>query len=219
MSPRLPLVLLTLLSGCGLLQSYGAGLEVICDAPADCVPCMGAPPDMRAVMLAAHIDENLRNRKARALFEQMAAMSGQQRAATLREEAAASGLGECAFAALYDAPTKPPMPPAPAPEAGLEAEGALDKGEIQRVLDENRSRFRQCYETELLKKPDLAGKVVLRFTIGADGAIDEVSVSDNGTGNAPLSACLVEAAKRMEFPPPEGGGDVEVTYPFIFSPG
>jgi len=39
-------------------------------------------------------------------------------------------------------------------------------------------------------------------------------MKDAGVGN-----CIAQAVKRWQFPKPEGGGSVIVTYPFVLEPG
>jgi TonB family protein len=72
-----------------------------------------------------------------------------------------------------------------------------------------------CYEKELAKKPDLYGRVMVQFTIAGTGAV-VASVVQNSTMNNPeVEQCIAGALRRWEFPKPQGGGVVIVSYPFV----
>jgi len=90
------LVVLPLLLGA--CQSYEKGIEVICQAPNTCQECANADPSMRMPMLAHAIEEGLSNGKATDLFAALAALTPEQRAATLAAEAKAAGLAGCPLA-------------------------------------------------------------------------------------------------------------------------
>lgn len=96
--------------------------------------------------------------------------------------------------------------------------GRLPPEVIQRVVRQNYGRFRMCYERGLVKNPNLAGRVAVRFVIGSDGA---VSMAQNGGSDLPDSSvvgCVVSAFYGVSFPQPENG-IVTVSYPIMFSPG
>ncbi|HSI03466.1 MAG TPA: AgmX/PglI C-terminal domain-containing protein, partial [Myxococcota bacterium] len=67
--------------------------------------------------------------------------------------------------------------------------------------------------------PDLAGKVVAAFTIGGRGEVLESRVAESTLGNTAVEQCLMRVVGHMTFPPCEGGGTAEVTYPWLFKPG
>jgi len=69
---------------------------------------------------------------------------------------------------------------------------------------------------ELIKNPELEGKVVIKFLIGADGKVQKAEVAETTIKSAELEKCMIGAARRMRFPKPLGGGVVDVKYPFVF---
>jgi outer membrane biosynthesis protein TonB len=89
---------------------------------------------------------------------------------------------------------------------------ALDPAIIRRYIRRNIDKIQLCYEQELPGDPKLAGKVTVRFTIGADGKVIQASAA----GMPPVDACVAAVISTIEFPPPRGGGIVNVNYPFIF---
>lgn len=98
-------------------------------------------------------------------------------------------------------------------------QGALDKDVIRRVIRRSLSRIRYCYERELLKDPNLAGRVSVRFVIRPDGTVTGVSDGGSSLPSEEAKACVRRAISALVFPRPKGGGVVTVTYPFIFAPG
>ncbi len=97
----------------------------------------------------------------------------------------------------------------------LTSTGALHSAIIRRVIRRNINRFRYCYEKQLIKQPRLVGRVTTKFTIGANGRVSKASVTGMPIS---VSRCIKKAMLAMKFPSPKGGGIVNVSYPFFFSP-
>ncbi len=76
--------------------------------------------------------------------------------------------------------------------------------------------IKACYESQLKRNPNLRGKIRIRFTILATGAIAEVQVIESSLGSAEVGSCLVGTMRswRTPFRP---SGTVTVEYPFVFS--
>ena len=95
--------------------------------------------------------------------------------------------------------------------------GSLDKEIIRRVVRKHRREIKYCYEQQLQKDENLAGKVTVKFTISATGKVVAATISRSTLNNTKVERCLTGKIKRWVFPKPEGGGIVIVTYPFDFS--
>jgi len=121
----------------------------------------------------------------------------------------------------------PPQPPEPArpiqakvsdaSSTQLSLTGSLDKSDIKEVMQKNASRFRYCYERELVKNPALAGRVMVAFTISSTGSVAAATVISSTMGNTAVESCLTGAIRRLKFPAPVAGGIVQVKWPFVFS--
>ncbi len=96
---------------------------------------------------------------------------------------------------------------------------ALDKEVIRRVIRSHQAEVKRCYEAQLIKDPELAGKVEMRFTVDGEGKVSQVGVKASTLGSAAVEACLVTAMKGWTFPSPRNQVPVQVVYPFIFQPG
>jgi hypothetical protein len=81
----------------------------------------------------------------------------------------------------------------------------------------------ECYETALADDPKLAGKLVMKFSLGGEpdvGGLVETSEVDAETSTITdpgMIECMRETMYALEFAAPAEGGRVEVTYPFEFS--
>jgi hypothetical protein len=102
--------------------------------------------------------------------------------------------------------------------------GSLDKEQIRGVVHANRAQIRDCYDKSIAAEPLLAGKLVFGWTIGTTGATQNVHVltADFGSKPAPavegqLETCITAAVASWTFPVPKFGGQVQISYPFIFS--
>jgi pSer/pThr/pTyr-binding forkhead associated (FHA) protein len=94
--------------------------------------------------------------------------------------------------------------------------GALDREIIRRIIRRHINEVKFCYEAELTKKPELAGRVSIQFTISGAGQVIASVLQSSTMNNLRVESCVVQAVRRWEFPRPEGGGLVIVSYPFNF---
>jgi hypothetical protein len=92
--------------------------------------------------------------------------------------------------------------------------GSLSRDDIQGRIRPRLPEFQRCYESELLHDPQLAGRLEIGFTIGENGSV--IAVETKGFPNKKVEDCVGEIIRTMTFPKPKGGGNVVVTYPFIF---
>lgn len=117
----------------------------------------------------------------------------------------------------------PPTPPASTWKVGAidgsDVQGSLDKDVIRRVVRAHIAEVRGCYNRGLETDVDLAGRVIVQFKIGGTGAVvsAEIVASTLPPSGAAVAQCIATMASRWTFPPPEGGGSVVVTYPFVLS--
>lgn len=96
--------------------------------------------------------------------------------------------------------------------------GSMDRSVIGDVIRNHLGALKACYQRELQREPDLAGRLVARIRIGADGLVREVTVEDDETGHPALGACVVARLRGLQFPVSAGGGETLVRYPFTFRP-
>ncbi len=113
-------------------------------------------------------------------------------------------------------PTSEPIEP--------EALGPLSREYIQdRISEDLMPLAVECYELALDNSPDLRGRLALHFRIegepDAGGLVVEAETTDDSEIQHPgLVECMRESMMSVSFDPPEEGGAIEVTYPFVFEP-
>lgn len=101
-------------------------------------------------------------------------------------------------------------------EEETEIDGGLDKEAIARVIRSQLGQIRYCYERQLAASPDLYGKVMIKFTIGAAGSVVAQAIGTTSLNNAMVEGCILRRVAGWKFPQPKGGTSVLVTYPFLF---
>ena len=50
------------------------------------------------------------------------------------------------------------------------------------------------------------------------GRLGDAEILEDGMNNPFMGACVLEALAKVEYPAPEGQGEITVKYPFIFKP-
>lgn len=101
-------------------------------------------------------------------------------------------------------------------EEETEVDGGLDRDVIARVIQSQLGQIKYCYERQLSANPDLYGKVLVKFTIGATGQVVAQMVGNTSLNNAMVEGCILRRIAGWQFPQPKGGTNVLVTYPFLF---
>jgi TonB family protein len=94
--------------------------------------------------------------------------------------------------------------------------GGLSRDVIDRIIRRHYNEVKYCYEKELTKDRNLYGKVTVVFVIDGTGKVSDALVQQSTMGNEAVEGCIVSHVRRWAFPAPEGGGTVQVTYPYVF---
>lgn len=124
--------------------------------------------------------------------------------------------GAAQGSATYTLTLKPPVKAVQMRERPADIQGRLPPEVIRRIVRASFPRFRACYETQLKKKPDLAGTVIVEWVIDPKGNATNVRAAGGTLKSDDLSACVVGVYKTLSFPEPEGGS-VKVRYPIDFA--
>jgi TonB family protein len=93
--------------------------------------------------------------------------------------------------------------------------GYLSREQVDRVVRANQAAIKYCFESALQRAPRLTGAVNVQWRIDRQGRVASARVAKSTLGDAGVEGCIVRQVKRWQFPTPDGG-EVEVTYPFIF---
>jgi len=90
----------------------------------------------------------------------------------------------------------------------------LDRDQIAAVINRNMGQVTYCYEQGLSQDSSLSGRVAIDFIIGGTGLIKTAKVNTSSLNSKQVEDCIVMRLKTWKFPVPEGGVDVDVTFPF-----
>jgi hypothetical protein len=97
----------------------------------------------------------------------------------------------------------------------VETTGGLTMEEVRRVVARQRGQIRFCYEQGLASRPDLAGRVSVRWVVSADGhvATSGIDTARTDIHAAQVESCVAQTVTRWTFPASDG--PTAVTYPFV----
>lgn len=112
------------------------------------------------------------------------------------------------------------LPRTPQGDAGAPT-ARLDADDVQTAVRAAKPAVAGCYEQALKRTPDLAGRLLVRFTIRqgeGKGSLGDAEVIEDGLGNPFLGMCVIDALAKVDYPAPTGRGEVVVNYPFVLKP-
>jgi hypothetical protein len=95
--------------------------------------------------------------------------------------------------------------------------GSLSKEVIRREVNRHINEVRFCYQQQLNARPDLQGRVTVKFIIAPSGAVAAAVTQSSDLGSPKVEQCIAQATRRWVFPAPDGGDNVAVSYPFVLS--
>jgi hypothetical protein len=122
---------------------------------------------------------------------------------------------------LYDGGTRLVVLDRGAPSSGATAtpkHGSLAKEAIRKVIRTHLDEVKACYDKGLARRIELAGRIMVQFVIAPTGAVRHADFKDSTVGDWRVEDCITSAVKTWQFPAPDGGGVVIVSYPFVLKP-
>ena len=121
-------------------------------------------------------------------------------------------LGVFALALLAGCST---APKSTSDSVGESIPAGVDKEGIRVAIRDHMVPIKHCYEKELKDTPDLEGKLVLQFDIGAGGKVASTSVVKSVKPS--VDECVADVIRNTVFPQPVNASLVKVVYPFVFN--
>jgi TonB family protein len=124
------------------------------------------------------------------------------------------------------APGDVALPPGSAkPWNNAQSDGNAPTGDrslddYRKIIQDNRDKFRRCYEVSLKAHPGIKGNVTLKFILTPKGEVKEAFIDKSASEitEADLETCMVAVLKTLSFPPSKRGMESTVRYPFNFNP-
>lgn len=106
------------------------------------------------------------------------------------------------------------------PNASVSIDEGLNSGSystaVAMVVKSKISGIKYCFEKQLRNYPNLAGKVVVAWTIGTNGDVVKYNIESSTVDNLEVGACMLRMIRRWRFPAPSDG-EVNISYPFNFT--
>jgi len=96
--------------------------------------------------------------------------------------------------------------------------GGISAGAVTTAIGERMEEIDHCYAVEREKKPDLAGKVLVRFVITKNGTVRSAATKSTSLRDEATEKCVIEQVTVARFPPLQTGEMAIVHYPFVFPP-
>lgn len=94
--------------------------------------------------------------------------------------------------------------------------GTLNRDALQGTVRAHLPEVKFCFQRELQQDANLSGRVFIRFTVAANGAVTAADVESSTVESAAVEGCLAAAVRRWTFPHPSGDGPATTSYPFTF---
>ena len=83
-----------------------------------------------------------------------------------------------------------------------------------KVVQAHASAIQFCYEKELQRFPNLAGKVVLNWKVDTEGHVTTSKIDNSTLSNPAAEGCMSRQVKAWIFP--KSTGPTTVNFPFFF---
>ena len=96
-------------------------------------------------------------------------------------------------------------------------QGFCSTSNIRRVVGRRAGAIRACYEKALQFNDKLQGKVVVRWTINAEGRVSGATLQSTTMSSGSVTSCILRRIRFMRFEKPKGGICI-IRWPFVFRP-
>jgi RNA polymerase sigma factor (sigma-70 family) len=113
--------------------------------------------------------------------------------------------------------------PAPTPNSS-DGDDGLDKSYIREQVQQILPLLKECYDSALKRHPTISGKLMVDFSIVGDPSVgglvgdSQINRAHSDIVDDDMAECVKETMYAAQFKPPASGGEVKVSYPFVFSP-
>ncbi|MBX3018383.1 MAG: FHA domain-containing protein [Bdellovibrionaceae bacterium] len=95
--------------------------------------------------------------------------------------------------------------------------GGLDRASVLRTIRTYNKEIRNCYEKALLVKPKIKGRMVLSWTITANGATSNAKLERSELKLPSLEGCVLDVVRGIQWPKSANGQSTIVNYPWQFT--
>lgn len=94
--------------------------------------------------------------------------------------------------------------------------GAISADAVRAGIAARQEAIAECFRRAQQNRPDLAGKVLVRFTIRADGTVNGAATKATSLRHPSTERCVVSKVAEATFEPLRAGRLAVVEFPFTF---
>ena len=94
--------------------------------------------------------------------------------------------------------------------------GGISRENVEKGINKQRDVIDRCYQESRKKNPSLAGKVLVKVVIAADGSVSEVLTKATSLRHNPTEECINKTISNASFTELLSGRYAIVQYPFVF---
>lgn len=93
--------------------------------------------------------------------------------------------------------------------------GVLDHAQVKNAFGQRWPEVDACYQSGIQGASFIGGDLALKFRVAAEGRVERVWVAASDLGAWPVERCLLDLARSIVFPAPNGGAaDAGMTFHF-----
>lgn len=106
-----------------------------------------------------------------------------------------------------------------AKKGGAPKDDSRTTASIQKIINDNRPKFKKCYEDERKKNQELKGTVVLELTLDAEGKLKKsgINMDESTIKLKAVTDCMLKVAEGLTYPASSKGLDKDFRYEFGFN--
>ena len=94
--------------------------------------------------------------------------------------------------------------------------GGISTADVEAGVAEKMGAIAACYQAAVAGEPDLAGKVLIKFTIDQAGTVASTTVRSTSLRHPSTETCVTDHVAQARFPALQSGRLAIVHYPFVF---
>lgn len=110
----------------------------------------------------------------------------------------------------------------PVGAAASDGDDGLDRHYIREQVQQILPLVKECYDSALKRAPEISGKLMVDFSIVGDPSVgglvggSQINHEQSDIVDHEMTECVQETMYAAHFKPPATGGEVKVSYPFVF---
>lgn len=93
----------------------------------------------------------------------------------------------------------------------------MNRDQVRGTIRKSLPQIKDCYVSALKEKPDLKGKIQIRFEVDDEGKVPTCETKSSDLNTPSVDKCICNRITGIKFPPAPKGQKADIIYPFVFS--